>query len=194
MQVELYFGPMNMDPPRPEEFYSPRNELEALNFILSRIEHNSEKSKGNNASLKYLRDAIIKRVYNLGDIHKLETRLVDATCVNETLFMQWAQTYGVKSKLQIACESKTIKNMIYLLIFWKQLSSKRDLLETLFNTDGCIIYTIQILKELGEEHWQRKTLRSETLLWRFLFLLLFRKILCMNQTWYASDGGSIIDS
>ncbi|XP_057536809.1 uncharacterized protein LOC130814683 isoform X1 [Amaranthus tricolor] len=165
--VELYFGPMNMDPPRPEEFYSPRNELEALNFILSRIEHNSEKSKGNNASLKYLRDAIIKRVYNLGDIHKLETRLVDATCVNETLFMQWAQTYGVKSKLQIAYFEGTGRGALAAedlevgdialeipisVVISEDLVYESDMVHKLKNIEGISAETMLLLWSMRERH------------------------------------------
>lgn len=102
MQIELYFSPMLVET---EAVFSPRNELEALNSILSEVDLCSEKSNGNKAPIKALRDAIIKRIHDFGEMNRLKTKIVKeaSACDNEMNLMHWAQSCGVKSKLQIAC-------------------------------------------------------------------------------------------
>jgi len=102
VQFELYFGLMNLD--QVQELYSPRNEIEALNFILSLVNlYIKKNSHENKAMLRDLRDAIIERIDNFGDKNKVKTRILKEACDNEKQITWWAENCGVKSKLEIAC-------------------------------------------------------------------------------------------
>lgn len=98
---ELYFGPMNLD--QVQELYSPRNEIEALNFILSLVNlYIKKNSHENEAILRDLRVAIIERIDNFGEKNTVKTRILKKACDNEKHITQWAENCGVKSKLEIA--------------------------------------------------------------------------------------------
>lgn len=99
--MELYFGPTNVD--RAQDFYSPRNEIEALNYIISLVDHCIKNNNHENkASLQDLRDTTIKRIDNFGENNNIKTRVLKEACDSEKHLMQWAEGCGVKSKLQIA--------------------------------------------------------------------------------------------
>ena len=93
---------MNLD--QQQELYSPRNELEALNSVLSLVDLSIKKnSHENKAMIQVLRDAIVKRIENFGEKNKVKTTILKEAGDGEKQIMQWAENCGVKSKLEIAC-------------------------------------------------------------------------------------------
>ncbi|KMT14535.1 hypothetical protein BVRB_4g073050 [Beta vulgaris subsp. vulgaris] len=163
--IELYFGLMHVDPA--EELYSSRNELEALNFILSLVDLYSEKSNGNNASLKVLRDAIIRRLYNFGEKNKLKTRIVKEACDSEKHLMEWAESCGLKSKLQIAYVEGAGRGALAAedlgvgdvaleipisVIISEDLVYDSDMVDALKKIDGISAETMLLLWSMRERH------------------------------------------
>ncbi|XP_076913075.1 uncharacterized protein LOC143571569 isoform X2 [Bidens hawaiensis] len=97
-EVDLYFG--WTDDAHPVGFCSQRNEVESLNSILSLV----NKSKSNNQQV--FQD--LKNV-TLDLIHKFENNIKEDIKVlanrnldNEKCLLQWGESNGVKSKLDIA--------------------------------------------------------------------------------------------
>ncbi|KMT03327.1 hypothetical protein BVRB_8g198630 [Beta vulgaris subsp. vulgaris] len=163
--IELYFGPMNVV--SEEELYSFRNELEALNFTLSLVDLYSEKSNGNNASLKVLRDAIIRRLYGVGEIDKFETRIVKKACDSEKHLMEWAESCGLKSKLQIAYVEGAGRGALAAeglgvgdialeipisVIISEDLVYDSDMVDALEKIDGISAETMLLLWSMRERH------------------------------------------
>ncbi|XP_074273694.1 fructose-bisphosphate aldolase-lysine N-methyltransferase, chloroplastic [Silene latifolia] len=99
--IELYFVSTSVN--SAEEWYSPRNELEALNFVLSQVDLRTKISDPETkSSLKNVRDAIIKRIETFGEKNSVETRIVNGASDNEKRLIKWAEKCGVKSKVEIA--------------------------------------------------------------------------------------------
>ncbi|CAI0427829.1 unnamed protein product [Linum tenue] len=95
-EVELYFN--DFDGSRPVEFYSTRNEVEALNAILSLI---------NQAPIKaqVFRDAINDRITKECGEKSLVGSIVtrNRDCVSqENRLVEWGESNGVKTSLEIA--------------------------------------------------------------------------------------------
>ncbi|KAL2928926.1 [Fructose-bisphosphate aldolase]-lysine N-methyltransferase chloroplastic [Bienertia sinuspersici] len=94
--VELYFGPMNVD--TKGELFGPCNDLKGA----AQVDICSEENKGYIDSLKSLRDEIVKRIHNFGEKNTLKTKMVKEASDSENHLVQWAENSGLKSKLQIA--------------------------------------------------------------------------------------------
>ncbi|CAN8271150.1 unnamed protein product [Cochlearia groenlandica] len=96
-KVEVYFGE---DACSPSGVYSVRNEISALSWILSLI---PVISKTQNNALEALREAVRSRINEVVVTEKDEaSRVVYDTPEKERRLVQWGQSNGVKTKLQIA--------------------------------------------------------------------------------------------
>ncbi|CAN4105461.1 unnamed protein product [Withania somnifera] len=99
-ELELYFG--GEDVRDMVGFNSPRNEMEALNSILTAIakldvEHCST------TVLQDLRVAAVNFISELGKKFKEESKVVSrSSCEAEKRLQQWGQDQGVKSQLEIS--------------------------------------------------------------------------------------------
>ncbi|KAL8128534.1 hypothetical protein V2J09_017689 [Rumex salicifolius] len=91
-EMELYFGEINVN--SQSQFYSPRNELEALNYIVSCIDNAPKNSNLENSALHDLRAATVLRIHEFGETNQLKTRVVEYSCEKETSLWQWAQSNG----------------------------------------------------------------------------------------------------
>lgn len=99
MQVEVYFGE---DACTPTGIYSVRNEISALSWILSIISV-SCKMQTQVDTLEALRAAVKSRISEVVGAEKEKARIVDSyRCEKESRLVEWGQTNGVKTKLQIA--------------------------------------------------------------------------------------------
>lgn len=117
MQVELYFG--EVDECSSVEYYSTRNEVEALNSVLSFINSSlSCKTWKEMNVLQALRDAIIDRIQEFVDKNKVETRINKSyNCDKEKCLALWGKSNGVTSSLEITCKSSNTRiNTLYMLV------------------------------------------------------------------------------
>eukprot|EP00261_Vitis_vinifera_P037496 XP_019078739.1 PREDICTED: uncharacterized protein LOC100256524 isoform X2 [Vitis vinifera] len=101
-EVELYFGEVPVSPS--VEFYSHRNELEALNSILSLIDISCSSCQHTRMDvLQELCNATLDRIQEVGDKNRLETRIVeDLSIEKEECILQWGERNDVRTKLKIA--------------------------------------------------------------------------------------------
>lgn len=105
MQVELYFG--EDDACSLVDFYSPRNEVEALNSILSLLDVSLSTGKCIRVNvLQELREAIVQMIRDFGDKHIVKTTIVESNSLaKEESLLQWGEDHGIRTRLQIVCKS-----------------------------------------------------------------------------------------
>ena len=110
MQVELYF--LEDDASSTVEFYSPRNELVSLNFILRFLENSLDgRIQVRKNILQELRNATVDMIDNCSDKNSMESVIVeDQCCDKENSLLQWGEENGMRSTLRIACK--------YLFLFF----------------------------------------------------------------------------
>ncbi|XP_057969217.1 uncharacterized protein LOC131158391 isoform X2 [Malania oleifera] len=101
-EAEVYFDGSNMH--SQVDFYSPRNELESLNSILSLIDILLLRGKHNGKNaLQDLRDETLKGIRDFGEKYRVESRIVEnCSCEKEMSLLEWGESNGVRSKLQIS--------------------------------------------------------------------------------------------
>ena len=105
MQVELYFG--EDDACSSVEYYSPRNEVEALNSILSLLDISLSSGMCMQMNvLQELREAIIGMIRDFGEKNSVKTTILENhSCDKEECLLQWGENNGIRTRLQIACKS-----------------------------------------------------------------------------------------
>ncbi|XWS52193.1 hypothetical protein CRYUN_Cryun11dG0046200 [Craigia yunnanensis] len=96
---ELYFGQVDG-----VGFYSPKNEMEALNVILSLIKTSfSSQVHMQTHALQDLQNAIVNRIHEHGAKDKVENKIdINYNCDKEECLLQWAENNGVKTRANIA--------------------------------------------------------------------------------------------
>jgi len=101
--VELYFA--EDDVCTSMEFYSPRNELEALNSIVLLIDTSlSSCSHLHTNILQELRQTILDLISDFGDKNSVKGVVEkDHSCDQEERLIEWGESNGVKTQLKIAC-------------------------------------------------------------------------------------------
>lgn len=105
MQLELYFA--EEDICMSMEFYSLRNELEALNSIVLLTDISlSRCSHLNKNILQGLRQTILDLITDLGVKNSVTGGVVqkDHSCDQEERLIEWGESNGVKTQLKIACK------------------------------------------------------------------------------------------
>ncbi|XP_027916186.1 uncharacterized protein LOC114175624 isoform X1 [Vigna unguiculata] len=103
-ELELYFA--EEDVCTAKEFYSPRNELEALNSIvlLTDISLSSCTHLHTNI-LQGLRQTVLDLITDLGDKNSVKGVVEkDHSCDQEERLIEWGESNGVKTQLKIACK------------------------------------------------------------------------------------------
>lgn len=123
-QAELYFFE---DPPL--GCYSPRNELEALNSMISLIDSSLSDTKCSHGhALRCLRDLVVDYLTEFGDRNGVDDTAGKANkCDEESGLLQWGERNGVNSRLQIARKCFTEISMLVLLQLHMLLISLRSL-------------------------------------------------------------------
>ncbi|XP_042489003.1 uncharacterized protein LOC122069136 [Macadamia integrifolia] len=98
-ETELYFGRVD----QPLEYYSPKNELESLNSILSQIDNllssSAHKRTGN---LHELHDVTVDMIRDFGDKNCEEVKTEKCSCGPEETLLEWGKKNGARTRLQIA--------------------------------------------------------------------------------------------
>ncbi|XP_050241985.1 uncharacterized protein LOC126690921 isoform X1 [Quercus robur] len=102
MQVELYFG--EDDACSSVEYYSPRNEVEALNSILLPLDVSVSSGMCMQMNvLQELREAIIGMIRDFGEKNSVKTTILENhSCGKEECLLQWGENNGIRTRLQIA--------------------------------------------------------------------------------------------
>ncbi|KAH9610428.1 hypothetical protein KSS87_012099 [Heliosperma pusillum] len=164
--IELYFASTSVD--SMEEWYSPRNELEALNFVISqvdlRIKISDPKTK---SSLQNVKAAIIKRIETFGEKNTVEARIVNGASDNEAQLIKWAEKCGVKSKLEIAYVEGAGRGALagedlgvgdialeipISVIISEDLVYESDMIHILEDIDGISAETMLLIWSMRERH------------------------------------------
>ncbi|KAF2309429.1 hypothetical protein GH714_002356 [Hevea brasiliensis] len=100
-EVELYF--CEVDECSSVEYCSPRNEVEALNSILSLVNSLlSRKTRTEMNVLQAFQDAIVNRLEKFVDKNREESRIDKSySCDKEKRIAEWGEINGIKSRLEI---------------------------------------------------------------------------------------------
>ncbi|XP_022731950.1 uncharacterized protein LOC111286311 isoform X2 [Durio zibethinus] len=163
-EVELYFGQADG-----EEFYSSRNEMEALNLILSLIKTSfSSQVHMQMRALQDLRNAILNRIHALGAKDKVESKMdINYKCDKEKRLVQWAENNGGKTRLQIAYIEGAGRGAIAMedlevgdialeipasIIISEDLVHKTDMYQILAKIDGMSSETMSLLWSMKEKY------------------------------------------
>lgn len=111
--MELYFAD---DASKSGEFYSPRNELEALNSIISLIDSCKHPRTD---ILQELKAEILAKISYLGYKYNLGAEVEkERRCEQEKHLLEWGESNGVRTQLQIACMfHHCIFNFHFLIFF-----------------------------------------------------------------------------
>ncbi|KAK6248079.1 hypothetical protein QUC31_019644 [Theobroma cacao] len=163
-EVELYFGQIDG-----MGFYSPRNEMEALNSMLSLINTSfSCQVHMQTHALHDLQDAIVNRIHEFGAKYKVENKIDKSyKCDKEKCLVEWAENNGVKTRLQIAYIEGAGRGAIAMedlevgdiameipasIIISEDLVHKSDMYQTLEKIDGMSSETMLLLWTMKEKH------------------------------------------
>ncbi|XVF70025.1 hypothetical protein PTKIN_Ptkin11bG0128200 [Pterospermum kingtungense] len=163
-KVELYFGQVDE-----LGFYSPRNEMEALNAILSLIKSSfSSQVHLQTHALQDLQNAIVNRIHEFGAKYKVESKIdVNCRCDKEKCLVQWAENHGLKTRLQIAHVEGAGRGAIAMedlevgdiameipasIIISEDLVHKSDMYQILEKIDGMSSETMSLLWSMKEKH------------------------------------------
>ncbi|CAI0558022.1 unnamed protein product [Linum tenue] len=160
-EVELYFN--DFDGSRPVEFCSTRNEVEALNSILSLINHTSLKDQA-------LRDAIKDGITRqCGEKSLVESRVGRnyEGLTKEYQLVEWGVSNGVKTSLEIALIEGAGRGAIakkdlgigdialeipVSLIISEELVRQSDMFKILESIEGISVETMMLLWSMKERH------------------------------------------
>ncbi|XWS73228.1 hypothetical protein CRYUN_Cryun02cG0109600 [Craigia yunnanensis] len=158
--VELYFGQVDG-----VGFYSSRNEMEALYSILSLIKTSfSGQLHMQTHALQDLQNAIVNRIHELGAEDKVENKIdVNYKCDKEKCLVQWAESNGAKTRLQIASGRGAIAmedlevgdiamEIPSSIIISEDLVYKSDMYQILEKIDGMSSETMSLLWSMKERH------------------------------------------
>lgn len=166
-EVELYFGEVPVSPS--VEFYSHRNELEALNSILSLIDISCSSCQHTRMDvLQELCNATLDRIQEFGDKNRLETRIVeDLSIEKEECILQWGERNDVRTKLKIAYVEGAGRGAIATedlkvgdvaleipmsIVISEELVHESDMFPILEKIDGISSETMLLLWSMKEKH------------------------------------------
>ncbi|XP_035538857.1 uncharacterized protein LOC108998805 isoform X2 [Juglans regia] len=166
-EVELYF--CQDDACSPVEFYSPRNEVEALNSILSLLDilNSSGKCLQMNV-LQELREAIVSMIRDVGDNNCVKTTILENHSVDkEECLLQWGERNGIRTRLQIAYVEGAGRGAIaredlnvgdialeipVSIVISEELVYTSDMFHILEKIDGISFETMLLLWSMKERH------------------------------------------
>lgn len=166
-EVELYFGKVNDCSSL--EYWSPRNEVEALNSVLSLINSYSSYERQKEVNfLQTLQDEVLKRIQEFTDKNKVESRIDrSCSCDKEKCLEKWGESNGVKTSLKIACvegagrgaiATKDLKvgdialEIPVSIIISEEHVHKSDMYHILEKIDGITSETMLLLWSMKERH------------------------------------------
>ncbi|KAI4335425.1 hypothetical protein L6164_014070 [Bauhinia variegata] len=166
-EQELYFA--EDDECTSGEFYSPRNELEALNSIVSLIHVSLSSCTPTQANfLEELQKTIFGLISDFGDKNSVKTVVErDRSCDQEKRLLEWGEINGVKTQLQIsyvkgagrgAIARKDLKvgdialEIPLSIIISEELVYETDMYHVLKEIDGISTETILLLWSMREKH------------------------------------------
>ncbi|XVE80001.1 hypothetical protein DITRI_Ditri14bG0103500 [Diplodiscus trichospermus] len=163
-EVELYFGQVDG-----MGFYSPRNEMQALNSILSLVKTSfSSQEHMQTDALQDLQNAIVHRINEFGARDKVENKIdINYKCDKEKCLVQWAENNGEKTRLQIAYIEGAGRGAIAMedlevgdiameipasIIISEDLVHKSDMYQILEKIHGMSSETMLLLWSMREKH------------------------------------------
>lgn len=166
-EVELYFG--EDDDCSRMEFYSPRNEVEALNSILSLVDISLSTGMSMQINvLQELREEIVSMIRDFGDKNSVKTTIVENyDCGNEECLLQWGESNGMRTRLHIAYVKEAGRGAIaredlnvgdialeipVSIIISEELVRESNMFHILGKIDGISSETMLLLWSMKEKH------------------------------------------
>ncbi|GLT80379.1 hypothetical protein SLA2020_518210 [Shorea laevis] len=163
-EVELYFREVD-----PLGHYSTRNEMEALNWILSLVDASILSQLQNQKNgLQDLRISILSCFHELAAKNTEESRVdKNYSCDKENCLIDWAKRKGVQTNLQIAYIKGAGRGAIAVkdldvgdialeiplsIIISEELVHKSDMYQILEKIDGMTPETMLLLWSMKEKH------------------------------------------
>lgn len=166
-EVDLYFAASDVI--QSVSFHSPRNELEALHSVLSLLDKSILSSKHVRVDvLQDLRNITLDKFHELGNKIRKETKIVgNCRYDRETSLLQWGESEGVKTKLDIAFVEEAGRGAIarehlkvgdialeipVTVIISEELVHESDMFPILEKIDGITRETMLLLWSMKEKH------------------------------------------
>lgn len=107
VQPEMYFG--ENDEGTPVDFYSPRNEVETFDSIISLLDLSlSSCTPAQFSVLQELRKAVIHMIHEYGNVHSMVAKTLENSCEKGNCLLEWGESNGVRTSLKIACKSSPL--------------------------------------------------------------------------------------
>ncbi|KAK1388327.1 N-lysine methyltransferase setd6-like [Heracleum sosnowskyi] len=166
-EVDLYFAASDVG--QLLKFHNPRNELEALHSVMLLIDNSILSSKHSRVDvLQDLRDMTLDKINALGNNIREDTIIVEnVSCDRETCLLQWGESEGVKTKLDIAYVEGAGRGAIarenlkagdialeipVTVIISEEVVHKSDMFPILENFEGITSETMLLLWSMKEKH------------------------------------------
>lgn len=166
-EVDLYFAASDVG--QLGKFHNPRNELEALHSVILLIDNSILSSKHSQVDvLQDLRDMTLDKINALGNNIREDTIIVEnVSCDRETCLLQWGESEGVKTKLDIAYVEGAGRGAIarenlkagdialeipVTVIISEEVVHKSDMFPILENFEGITSETMLLLWSMKEKH------------------------------------------
>ncbi|XP_022153388.1 uncharacterized protein LOC111020893 isoform X2 [Momordica charantia] len=165
-EPEIYFG--EDDACTPADSYSPRNEMEALNTIISLVDISLSSCKPVQSNvLQELRKAVIDMIHEYGDVYSMDAKTLGDCCVKENCLLHWGESNGVRTSLQIAYVEGTGRGTIakedldvgdtvleipMAIIISEELVKKSNMYPILTKIEAISSETMLLLWSMKEKH------------------------------------------
>lgn len=166
VQPEMYFG--ENDECTPVDFYSPRNEVEAFNTIVSLVDIFLSSCKPVQFNvLQELRKAAIHMIHEYGDVYSMDAKTLEDSCGKENRLLQWGESNGVRTSLEIAYVEgagrgtiakedlevgDTVLEIPLAIIISEELVQKSTMYPILSKVEGMLSETMMLLWSMKEKH------------------------------------------
>uniref|UniRef100_A0A7N0VHA7 SET domain-containing protein n=1 Tax=Kalanchoe fedtschenkoi TaxID=63787 RepID=A0A7N0VHA7_KALFE len=174
-EVELYFD--GNDGSTPDEYCSPRNEIKALNEVLSVVDDALKSaSLMKIGMLQGLRDLLICRIHEFAEKNRQEIVLIDNyNCSKEKALLQWGVKNDATIKLMIANIEGAGRGAIATddlnvgdialelpisMIITEELVYESDMIQVLEKFEGMSAETMLLLWTMREKYNKHSTFKS----------------------------------
>ncbi|XP_038889412.1 uncharacterized protein LOC120079325 isoform X2 [Benincasa hispida] len=165
-EPEMYFG--ENDERTPVDFYSPRNEVEAFNTIISLVDISLSSCKPVQFHvLQNLRKAVIRMIHEYGNVYSMDAKPSEDSCTKENCLLQWGESNGVRTSLKIAYVEgagrgtiatedlevgDTVLEIPLAIIISEELVQKSTMYPILSKVEGMLPETMMLLWSMKEKH------------------------------------------
>ncbi|KAE8651665.1 uncharacterized protein LOC101212907 isoform X1 [Cucumis sativus] len=165
-EPEMYFG--ENDEGTPVDFYSPRNEVETFDSIISLLDLSlSSCTPAQFSVLQELRKAVIHMIHEYGNVHSMVAKTLENSCEKGNCLLEWGESNGVRTSLKIAYVEgagrgtiakedldvgDTVLEIPLAIIISEELVQKSTMYPVLSKVEGMLPETMTLLWSMKEKH------------------------------------------